>query len=141
MAALGTGLVNHQLVSQFVRRYTRSNMTAAVRVWRGSHPDASVLYEGPARVALLAGAVQMGFGDEPQYMVSGTVYIPREDPATGVLLDVMVNDTVVVLSQQDPAAVGRTMRVMHVNAAGQWNSSIELSVMGAEPSPTGTHRG
>lgn len=132
-------LFNNRLVEAFVKRYSESNMTALVRIYRGVHPDTVVQYEGKARIARLAGAVQMGFGDEPQYMVSGQVYIPYVD-GSGARVDVMVDDTLLVLDQRDPNAVDRTMRIMHADAAGQWNGSIALSVVGAEPSPTGSHR-
>lgn len=130
--------VNDRLIEAYVERYSEGNMTAVVRIVRGVYPDTTVQYEGRARISKLSGSIQMGFGDEPQYMVSGSVYIPYVSDE-GLDVDVMVDDTVLVLDQRDRNAINRTMRVMHADAAGQWNGSIALQVVGAEPSPTGSH--
>lgn len=129
-------LYRQELIDLYVDRYTRAHQTAFVRLYRGVLGDGEqVLYEGRARVHRLSGAVQMGFGDEPQYMVSGTVSLPRTD-ADGNEVMPQVDDTLVVLTHRDDKTVGRSFRVMHVDAGGQFKEMVQLSVIGSEESPT-----
>lgn len=124
------------LIDKYVERYAEGNMTARVRITRGLHSNSTLLYEGKARVHLQAGAVQMGFGDEPQYMVSGTISIPQYHEVDNAAVLPQVNDLILILVHHDARTIGRTMRIMHVDAGGQFNSIISMSVIGSEESPT-----
>jgi hypothetical protein len=130
-----TTLVRRPLVELYAERYTRSNQTVTVRIDRGIVPDLTTIYTGRGRVHRMVGSVQMGFGDEPQYMVSGIISVPILD-ADDEPVKPHVNDHVTVLTHHDPAMVGRTFRVMHVDAGGQFNGVVAMSVLGSEPSPT-----
>lgn len=124
------------MVEEYIRRYSSANMTARIRIVRGTTPDTALVYEGRARIHRLQGSVQMGFGDEPQYMVTGTVSIPQLDEETGEPVIPAVDDTIRVLDHHDARTVDMSFRVMHVDAAGQFNSFVSMSVVGAERSPT-----
>ena len=64
------------LIDKYVERYIESNMVDEVSVYRGLRAEEAVLvYHGQARIHRLSSPVQMGFGDEPQYMVSGTRWV------------------------------------------------------------------
>jgi uncharacterized protein DUF6093 len=127
------------LIDKYVERYVESNMVDEVSVYRGIHTDQSVLvYHGQARIHRLASPVQMGFGDEPQYMVSGTISLPMFEAETNNPVRVFVNDHVTVDDHWDASMIGRTFRVMHVDVAGQFHNTVSLSIMGSEESPTTT---
>lgn len=128
------------MVEEYIRRYSSANMTARIRIVRGIVPDTALVYEGRARIHRLQGSVQMGFGDEPQYMVTGTVSIPQRDEWTDEPNLPIVDDTIEVLEHHDTRTVGMSFRVMHVDAAGQFNSFVSMSVVGAERSPTVTRQ-
>jgi len=139
MAANGTGyrsIARKPLIEKYIERYVEGNMDAEVRIERGVRPATTTVYSGRARVHPLNGSVQMGFGDEPQYMVSGSVSIPVLDDSTGLPTDPRVNDTIVILRHGDPGVAGRSLRVMHVDSGGQYNTVVSMTVMGAEASPT-----
>lgn len=124
------------LVDKYLQRYYRAHMSSRVRVLRGVlGAGEELVYEGDARVHRMAAPVQMGFGDEPQYMVSGTVSVPFHD-ASGAVVQPQVNDMVVVLSHHDRKLEGRSFRVMHVDAGGEFEEMVQMSVMGSEESPT-----
>ena len=123
------------LVDTYVRRYYTAHQTARVRVLRGVLSEGGTLvYEGAARVHRMSSPMQMGFGDEPQYMVSGTVSLPAR--VDGVEVAPHVNDVLVVLEHNDPVMVGRSFRVMHVDAGAEFEEMVQLSVVGSEESPT-----
>jgi len=124
------------LIDKYVERYAEGNMTARVRITRGIYPNSTLLYEGRGRIHLQGGAVQMGFGDEPQYMVSGTISVPQYHEVDDASVLPQINDLILILEHHDARTMGRTMRVMHVDAGGQFNSIITMSVLGSEESPT-----
>jgi len=124
------------LIDKYVERYAEGNMTARVRITRGLYPNSTLLYEGRARVHLQGGAVQMGFGDEPQYMVSGTISVPQYHDVDNIAVLPSVNDLILITEHHDDRTVGRTMRIMHVDAGGQFNNILTMSVIGSEESPT-----
>ena len=130
------GLVRRPLVQNYIDRYTTANMEADVRVTRGSYAAPVAVYTGRARIAALGGSVQMGFGDEPQYMVSGTISLPTLDSDGATPVEPMVNDMILVLRHHDPSIVGRSFRVMHVDNGNQYASVVRCTVLGAEVSPT-----
>lgn len=126
-----------RLADLYVRRYYSSHLSSRVRVLRGVLADGSpqLVYEGAARVHRLSAPLQMGFGDEPQYMVTGTVTLPHRDQS-GDAVAPQVNDVVVVLDHQDHKVVGRSFRVMHVDSGGELEEMVQLSVVGSEESPS-----
>lgn len=133
----GLGFVRLGLAEVYTKRYAELVQEYLVEITRGLHPDGEQqIYAGRARVHALTGAVQMGFGDEPQYMVTGRISIPVKDPDTGELNDPRVNDMVLVVTGRDEHVVSRSYRVMHVDAGGLFNDVCTMTVVGAEDSPT-----
>jgi hypothetical protein len=125
------------LIDKYVERYAESNMVEEVSVYRGIHTDESVLvYHGQARIHRLSSPIQMAFGDEPQYMVSGTVSLPMVEAGTDNPVRVYVNDHVIVDDHWDHSMIGRSFRIMHVDVGGQFHNVVSLSVVGSEESPT-----
>lgn len=131
----GLGFVRLELAELYAKRYAEVVQESQVEITRGLHPDETQIYAGRARVHALTSAVQMGFGDEPQYMVTGRISIPLRDTA-GELTDPRVNDMVLVVTSRDAHVVGRSFRVMHVDSGGQYNDVTTMTVVGAEDSPT-----
>lgn len=133
----GLGFVRLDLAEVYTRRYAEMVQESLVEITRGLHTvEETQIYAGRARVHALSGAVQMGFGDEPQYMVSGQISVPVIDPSTGEPTDPRVNDMVLVVVCRDAHAQGRSFRVMHVDIGGQFNDVCTMTVLGAEDSPT-----
>jgi Family of unknown function (DUF6093) len=130
-----TPIVRRQVVELFVERYTKGNQTATVKIFRGLYPNFAVLYEGRGRLHRMQGSVQMGFGDEPQYMVTGTISVPLIH-TDGTVVNPQVNDFVFIVQHHDPDSVGRLLRVVHVDHGGQWNGVVSMSVIGSEDSTT-----
>ena len=125
------------LIDKYLERYIESHMTDEVSIYRGVRSTASVrVYQGQARIHRLAAPVQMGFGDEPQYMVSGTISLPMVEGGSDLPVRIRVNDHVVVDDHYDTAMIGRTFRVMHIDTAGLFHNTVSLSVVGSEESPT-----
>ena len=124
------------LATKYLQRYTQANMTAMVEITRGTGTSRVGVYSGRARVHLLASPVQMGFGDEPQFMVSGTISVPAmlDDDATPVLP--RVTDMVRVTAARDRKVIGRAFRVMHVPTGGLLTAFTTLSVLGAQDAPS-----
>ena len=133
----GLGFLRLGLAELYARRYAEMVQEAQVDITRGLHDaeDEVQIYAGYARVHVMAGAIQMGFGDEPQYMVTGKISIPMHDPA-GVDVHPQVNDMVLIVTHRDPDVTGRAYRVMHVDAGGLFNDVITMTVIGSEDSPT-----
>lgn len=128
---------------EIARRYAVRNMNARVRVSRMAAPTPSAggsseatveetVYEGAGHLSVLSGPMTMGLGDVPQFFATTTLSIPVET-ALG-RIDPMVNDMVLVVSQDDPMAVGRVFRVMHVAAAGLLPVVHSLQLTGWEAS-------
>jgi Family of unknown function (DUF6093) len=124
------------LIDKYLERYAEGNMQARVVITRGLYPASTLLYEGRARIHLQAGAVQMGFGDEPQYMVTGTISVPEYTEDTDAAVLPRVNDLILCTESTDSRAAGRTFRVMHIDVGGQYNGFLTMSVIGSEDSPS-----
>ena len=124
------------LATKYLQRYTQGNMTATVEITRGTGAPRTSVYSGMARVHLLAAPVQMGFGDEPQFMISGTISVPAmlDDDVTPVLP--RVNDMVRVVVARDRKLIGRSFRVMHVPTGGLLTAFTTMSVLGAQDAPS-----
>ena len=128
------------LIEKYIERYAEGHMNDAITIHRGNWQSLTQVYSGRARVHLLAGAIQMGFGDEPQDMVSGTITIPAHSEDDDQRVTPTINDLVTITDNHDPRAIGRTFRVMHVDAAGQFDGFTTMSVIGSEDNPTATGR-
>lgn len=125
------------LVTKYLERYVEGNMTALVVITRGTGTTRTTVYAGRARVHRLANSVQMGFGDEPQYLTSGTISVPNTTDANDAVPVVpRVNDNVRVTRHHDPRLVGRSFRVMSVALGGQFSAEVSLSVLGAVDQPS-----
>lgn len=132
----GLGFVRLDLAEIYTRRYAEMVQEALVEITRGVHPDNETqIYAGRGRVHALNSSVQMGFGDETQYMVTGTISVPALDE-DGIPVAPQVNDMVLVVNARDPHVVGRSFRVLHVDFGGQFNDVTSMTVVGAEDSPT-----
>lgn len=136
------------LIDKYLERYIESNQTDEVTLWRGvaTTPTFNLIYQGPARVHRLSSPMQMGFGDEPQYMVTGVISLPMQEAMANGKVRISVNDTAIVEKHWDAAMVGRTYRVVHIDIAGQFHNAVTLSVVGSEEHPSAAvhtldHRG
>ena len=133
----GLGFVRLDLAEVYTKRYAEMVQESLVEITRGVHPDNETqVYAGRGRVHAFSGALQMGFGDESQYVVTGRVSVPAIDPETGEPTDPRVNDMVLVVTCRDPHVQGRSYRVMHVESGGQFEDVTTMTVIGAEDSPT-----
>ena len=132
-------IVNDDAVIRYARRYVEANMTAKVTITRMAEPyfDADgklqatemyVIYEGKARVYGVSGPVTMNLGEEPQYFSSTYVSIPIDSTQP------RVDDVIEVTSHHDWTMVGRTFRVMDVEAGGQYPSVRRMQVTGIQRS-------
>lgn len=124
---------NSPLLRKYITRYMGSNMDCTIKIVRGAVASDDVVYAGSARIHRLTSAVQMGFGDEPQYMVAGTISIQKPEPGEPIP---QANDTIIVLEASDDRVYGRTFRVMHVDMGGNFHQPCTMSVMTSEDSPT-----
>jgi hypothetical protein len=129
-------IYTRDLISLYAQRYAWSNMQDQVRVLRGLGGQQDIIYEGRGRVHMFASPIQMGFGDEPQFMVSGTISIPDNDYPAERPIRPQVDDHVLVLNHPDIIAIWRTYRVVHVDAGGQFESVVTMSCITSEESPT-----
>jgi hypothetical protein len=132
----GLGFVRLGLAEIYTKRYAEMVQEAQVEITRGVVGGTTQVYAGQGRVHVMSGAMQMGFGDEPQYMTTGTISIPVHSTDGGDV-DPQVNDMVLVVWHRESGMIGRSYRVMHVDAGGQFNDVVSMRVVGSEDSPTG----
>lgn len=85
---------------------------------------------GPAGVTPTQGPVTLSFGDEPLYLDSVDVYIPKAANLP------RIDDKVLVQSGPDPQFSGREYSVNSVIGSGRLVSSIHLRCSGTAPSRT-----
>jgi hypothetical protein len=133
-------IVNDNAVIKYARRYVEANMTAKVKILRMDNPswDADTggvaateqftVYEGKARVYGVSGPMTMNLGEEPQYFSSTYVSVPYD----AVLP--RVDDVVLVTEHYDWTLVGRSFRVMDVEAGGQYPAVRRMQVTGVQTS-------
>ena len=114
-------------------------MTASVKIVRMDDPalgedgglaatEKHTVYEGKARVYGVSGPMTMNLGEEPQYFSSTYVSIPYD----AVLP--RVDDVITVTAHHDWTLVGRTFRVMDVEAGGQYPAVRRMQVTGVQNS-------
>jgi hypothetical protein len=150
---------SNKLVTGLVRRYTRDNQIATVRVVRMDEPimdvdddllakATGVVYSGRGRVARVSGPVQYMLGEEPQYFSSTTISIPDTHEADAADGSYFVGDPVVprvddiaeVLAHPvDPRLAGAKYRVTDVSHGGQFGPFLTLSVIGVQYSKRWSH--
>lgn len=135
MSRSGLGFLRLGLAELYTKRYAEVVQESEVTITRGVVGDTTIVYSGRARVHAMTGAMQMGFGDEPQYMVTGRISVPVAD-VSGDPIEPQVNDLVTVDSHRDAGIVGHAFRVMHVDAGGQFTDVVSMTVVGSEDSPT-----
>jgi len=128
-------------------KYTEANMTATVRIARMQQPaeytdddwsnvstQLQVTYEGKARLWGVSSAGANDYGDEMTAFSSSYVSLPLTVGDDNEPPDVQVDDIVLVLTHPDPAVVGRSFRVMDVDAGGQFPAARRLQVTGVQRS-------
>lgn len=84
---------------------------------------------GIAGVTPTSGPVNLAYGDEPEYMDSIDVYLPKRAPVLP-----RIDDEVLVTAGPDPQFVNRQYRVISVIGSGRLVPSIHLRCMGTAPS-------
>jgi len=154
---------SQHLVTTLVRRYTRDNQVATVRIMRMDEPEidtydgenleavaAGVVYSGRGRVYSVSGPVQYLLGDEPQYFSSAMVSVPDThesdaDDGTYLIGDPVlprVDDIVEVLAHPvDVRLTNQKFRVTDVAHGGQFNAFVVMSCIGVQFSKRWSHPG
>ena len=127
------------------RRYATRNMVHEVRVWRSAkpfdldaaEPDATLLYEGFARLYSIAAGGTVDDG-ELVYMSSSYVSLPWEVDNT------QVDDLIEMVKAEDIAASGRWFRVLNIDGGGELPvvrrhtvTSVQRSRTNPNPRPGG----
>ncbi|CAB4194552.1 hypothetical protein UFOVP1264_7 [uncultured Caudovirales phage] len=135
--------INTDLVRRYAKSYAEMNMLATVTIMRHDAPalnttsgdmsttDYLTVYEGKARVTTVSGPSTYSLGEEPQYFSNGSVSIPLVDTDGNPTVP-QINDTITVDSHHDALMIGRTFRVVDVQAAGQFEAARTMSVVGAQ---------
>jgi Family of unknown function (DUF6093) len=132
-------IVNDTAVTRYARRYAEANMTAQVKITRMDEAvldesggltatEMHTVYEGKGRVYGVSGPMTMNLGEEPQYFSSTYVSIPYDATMP------RVDDVIKVTEHYDETLVGRTFRVMDVEAGGQYPAVRRMQVTGVQNS-------
>jgi hypothetical protein len=112
-------------------RITRSNLSGTLNYDTGLVDDPSVvIYEGKARISQVRGGSPMLLGDEQEFFSTVSVAIPLSAP------QVIIDDTVEILSGPDPHVVNRMFRVTDTEGGGDLPADQVFNALGVARSRT-----
>jgi len=141
---------SNPLILAYAQDYCDSNMLSSVRIVRMAEPVldqsnegvvlpvlAKALYEGRARIYGLSGPQTSDAMDESQTFSTSYVSVPmRALDMRGDPLATQVDDMIEVTAHSDATVVGMVLRVLDVDAGGQWPACRRHMVTTARPSPS-----